>query len=353
MAKPRIFISSTFYDLRQVRADLERFIKEMGYESVRNETGSIPYGKDLKLEEYCYREISGIDILVGIVGGRFGSMSGKSNYSVTQTEIKTALEQNKNVYLFIDKNVHSEYQTYLINKENKKTQYRYADDIKIYHFIEEIYALPKNNVIQSFETAQDIINFLREQWAGLLKDLLTQDQNRNNYENISSKVNELNEVSSTLQTYLENVLKSVNADNSTEVISKEQERLQKLQLIRKVEKIDYISHLIRAHDIETEQIVEILYKVKNITELKIELNSQSSSNVNEEDSHDYNCMFDYDNIDDINEARRILNLSEFELTEEEIKKINDQPDILKELKNKFLEDKFRKDFKKKISGKKK
>ena len=41
MAKPRIFISSTFYDLRQVREDLERTIRELGYEPVRNETGSI------------------------------------------------------------------------------------------------------------------------------------------------------------------------------------------------------------------------------------------------------------------------------------------------------------------------
>jgi hypothetical protein len=340
MAKPRIFISSTFYDLRQVRADLERFIKEMGYESVRNETGSIPYGKDLKLEEYCYREISGIDILVGIIGGRFGSVSGKSNYSITQTEIKTALEQNKNVYLFIDKNVHSEYQTYLINKENKKTQYRYADDIKIYQFIEEVFALPKNNIIQSFETAQDIISFLREQWAGLLKDLLTQDQNRNNYENISGKVNELNEVSSTLQTYLENVLKSVNADNSNEVISKEQHRLQKLQLIRKIEKLNYINHLIRAHDVETEEVVEILNKVNNLSELKNELNEKSTLNSNDDDEFTYSCMFEYENIEDLNEARRILSLPEFEISKNDIKIIEDDPDYLKELKSKFSEEKI-------------
>ncbi len=51
MARPRIFISSTFFDLRQVRADLDRFVKELGYDTVRNETGGIPYGKDQKLEE--------------------------------------------------------------------------------------------------------------------------------------------------------------------------------------------------------------------------------------------------------------------------------------------------------------
>lgn len=35
MAKPRIFISSTFYDLRQVRSDLDQFIEALGYEPIR------------------------------------------------------------------------------------------------------------------------------------------------------------------------------------------------------------------------------------------------------------------------------------------------------------------------------
>lgn len=46
MAKPRVFVSSTFYDLKQVRADLERFIKELGCESVLNERGNITYGSN-------------------------------------------------------------------------------------------------------------------------------------------------------------------------------------------------------------------------------------------------------------------------------------------------------------------
>ena len=30
MAKPRVFISSTFYDLRQIRSELDKFIVNMG-----------------------------------------------------------------------------------------------------------------------------------------------------------------------------------------------------------------------------------------------------------------------------------------------------------------------------------
>jgi hypothetical protein len=89
MAKPRIFISSTFYDLRQVRADLDFFIEQMGYDPVRNEEGDIPYGKEEALEEYCYKEIKNIDILVCIIGGRFGSESRNNNKSsITQMELK-------------------------------------------------------------------------------------------------------------------------------------------------------------------------------------------------------------------------------------------------------------------------
>lgn len=97
MAKPRIFISSTFYDLRQVRIDLDRFIKDLGYEPVLNELGNIPYGKDDKLEEYCYKEISNIDILVSLIGGRFGSESQHKDHSISQMEFRTAIELNKQV----------------------------------------------------------------------------------------------------------------------------------------------------------------------------------------------------------------------------------------------------------------
>lgn len=172
MAKPRIFLSSTFYDLRQIRADLDRFIKDLGYEPVLNEMGNIPYGKEERLEEYCYKEINSIDILIAIIGGRFGSSSSTHPYSISQMEIKNALDLNKQVYIFIDKNVNAEYQTFLFNKENLAIKYRYVDNIKIYEFIEKIDSLPNNNTIQPFETSNDIISFLKEQWAGLFKRFL-------------------------------------------------------------------------------------------------------------------------------------------------------------------------------------
>ncbi|HJS00911.1 MAG TPA: DUF4062 domain-containing protein, partial [Flavobacterium sp.] len=73
MAKPRVFISSTFYDLKYIRTEIDQFLESLGYQPIRNEEGDIPYGKDDALEEYCYKEIQNIDILISIIGGRFGT----------------------------------------------------------------------------------------------------------------------------------------------------------------------------------------------------------------------------------------------------------------------------------------
>ena len=66
MARPRVFISSTYFDLRIVRADIEHFIREIGYEPILFERGHIPYRQDEPLEDPCYREINNCDIVVAI-----------------------------------------------------------------------------------------------------------------------------------------------------------------------------------------------------------------------------------------------------------------------------------------------
>lgn len=171
MAKPRIFISSTFYDLRQIRSDIDLFIEGLGYEPIRNEEGDIPYGKEDALEEYCYKEIKSVDILISIIGGRFGSESKRENSSISQIELKTAIKENKQIYVFVEKNVLSEYETYLLNKENS-INYKFVDNVKIYQFIEEIKNLKVNNNIKGFETASDITRYLKEQFAGLFQRFL-------------------------------------------------------------------------------------------------------------------------------------------------------------------------------------
>lgn len=173
MAKPRVFISSTYFDLKSVRADLEHFVRERGFDPVLHERGAIAYGSSESLENYCYKEIETCDILISIIGGRFGSKAGESSYSISQTELRVALEQLKQVYVFVERDVYHEYRTYERNKEGT-TKWASVDNSRIYDFIAEIYGLKNNNPIQPFETSFDITENLKEQWAGLFQRLLAQ-----------------------------------------------------------------------------------------------------------------------------------------------------------------------------------
>src|SRR5689334_17942763 len=116
MARPRVFVSSTFYDLKYARTDLEGFIRDMGFDPVLNERGHIPYGSKDALEKYCYSEIGKVHILVSIVGGRFGTKAHDTEFSISHTELNTAIKLRKQAYVFVENPVLSEYQTYLKNK---------------------------------------------------------------------------------------------------------------------------------------------------------------------------------------------------------------------------------------------
>lgn len=222
MAKPRVFISSTFYDLRQIRADIDQFIKSLGYEPVRNEEGSIPYGKEDHLEQYCYQEIQNCDILISIIGGHFGTEtkdgSSVDKYiqksSISQNELKKAREHEKQVYIFIDKNVSAEFQTYLLNKGNNNIKYRYVDDIRIYNFIEEIKNLVVNNNIKEFETSEDITSYLREQFAGLFQRFMeskVREKEINLISDLERTISNLNQIVK--------FLSDINKDHKAEVNS--------------------------------------------------------------------------------------------------------------------------------------
>ncbi|MCW2395611.1 MULTISPECIES: hypothetical protein [unclassified Sphingobium] len=88
-------------------------------------------------------------------------------------ELRVALEQNKQVYIFVEREVYHEYRTFERNRDSK-IKWASVDNSRIYEFLSEVYGLKNNNPIQPFETSFDITENLKEQWAGLFQRLLTQ-----------------------------------------------------------------------------------------------------------------------------------------------------------------------------------
>lgn len=174
MASTKVFVSSTYYDLKQVRGDIENFLKSMHYDPILHESGNIPYGKGERLENYCYKEIKNSDIVICIIGGKYGSES-EHGGSITQNELKRAINDNKKVYIFVEDKVYTEFFTWQKNRDNTEIKYSYVDNPKIYIFLEKVYELPTNNQIVPFSKTSEIIEYLKEQWSGLFHEYLIEE----------------------------------------------------------------------------------------------------------------------------------------------------------------------------------
>ncbi|MDD5703557.1 MAG: DUF4062 domain-containing protein [Dehalococcoidales bacterium] len=169
MARPRIFVSSTFYDLKHIRTSLEGFIKGLGYEPVLSEKGSIAYDPAMPLDESCYRETKTCDIFVLIIGGRYGSETSsekkqlkKDFYeryeSITKKEYESACGRDLPTYILVDRAVFVEYETFKRNRENTSIDYAHVYSINIFYMIDHIINRARNNPLYQFERLIDIEN---------------------------------------------------------------------------------------------------------------------------------------------------------------------------------------------------
>lgn len=245
MAKPRVFVSSTYYDLRHIRSSLELFIESLGFEPVLSEKGDIAFLPDAPLDESCYREAQNADILVLIVGGRYGSEASSEKKpprrsffdryeSITKKEYESAAGRQVPIYILLDTNVYAEYQTYLKNKERTDIEYAHVDSVNVFALIEQILSMRKNNPLHTFERFADIESWLREQWSGLFREMLQKQSQQQQLSALSEQVGELGEISETLRKYLEAVITAVEPESSEALIQSEAKRLEELERNRQI-----------------------------------------------------------------------------------------------------------------------
>lgn len=262
MARPRVFVSSTYYDLRHLRSSIENFIDQLGYEPVLSEKDSIAYLPDAPLDESCYREARNCDIFVLIVGGRYGSSISAEKKpkvstptfferyeSITRREYESAAERDIPTYILMDAAVDAEYQTYLKNKENTSISYAHVDSVNIFHFIESIRERQKNNPIKLFSRYSEIESWLREQWAGTFRELIQRMSSTSRIQDIDSKVAALTETAETLKRYLEQVVAKVSPekDEAIRLIKEENARLKEAKKEAEFRVYPYVQHLASTH----------------------------------------------------------------------------------------------------------
>lgn len=317
MAKPRIFISSTYYDLKYIRASLDIFIESLGYESILSEKGDIAFTPDSALDESCYREVETVDIFVIIIGGRYGTEASSEpkkinkNFfdkyeSITKKEFDAAIAKDISTYILIESNVYAEYRTYLRNKENAKINYAHVDSVNIFSFIEEILSKPRNNPVQHFEKFEQIEQWLRDQWAGLFRELINRKSQQNQIKSLASEISELQEVNKTLRTYLEALLTSVKPNESNKLIEAESKRLDDISIRKDLERNAWVEHSRRKYNISFDELIDTVIRAKSFDGF---INLMKSKEVSEDARHVLTAFDDARR--DLNEIRKILGLKPF------------------------------------------
>jgi hypothetical protein len=169
MRKPSVFVSSTCYDLRQVRADLHSYLENAGLDPVLSEFPSFPVDPASPTVTNCRKAVENrADILVLIIGGRYGSTD-EQGRSISNLEYLAAKAKGIPIYVFV---MRSLLDILPVWADNPNGDFRsVADSPKVFEFISGI-RNSGDKWVFPFDTAQDIVSTLRTQMAYLFADAL-------------------------------------------------------------------------------------------------------------------------------------------------------------------------------------
>ena len=167
---PNVFLSSTMYDLSELRVQLRQFIDGLGWRAVMSEHDSFPIDANQTTVENSRRNVrENADVFVMVVGARYGSVDAEADKSVTNLEFVEARARGVPVYVFVRKDVLAQMRVW---KANPEADYSgIVDTPRVFEFIDSFRG---GGQVWTFEfaTAEDIVNTLRNQFAYLVQDAL-------------------------------------------------------------------------------------------------------------------------------------------------------------------------------------
>lgn len=166
--KPVVFVSSTCYDLKQVREDLKSFFEQnYGFQAMLSEFDSFPIDPCKGTFENCLNNVDkSADVFVLIVGSRYGYITDKGK-SITNLEYLHARAKGIPTFVFVDKQI---YNNMMVWRSNKDADFSLlVDNSKIFEFVSEIYE-KSEQWVYTYESVRDITSTLKQQFCLLFSD---------------------------------------------------------------------------------------------------------------------------------------------------------------------------------------
>ncbi|MDP2225493.1 DUF4062 domain-containing protein [Nitrosomonas sp.] len=232
MAIPRVFLSSTCYDLANVRDTVRGFIETFGLEPCLSDHGDVFYHPDLHTHESCVNEIGNCDLFILVIGGKFGgTYVSDPKKSIVNAEYAAARELNIPVFTFVKRDVLDDHRLYQKNKNNQIiTQIDFPsidhreDAKEIFQFIDDVRQARVNNGFFPFEYSKDIEFHLRKQWAGMFYSLLQQRKISEDYNEQRTLLSDMKAATEQLGLLMKNMYRQLDKTNANTVITNAEER---------------------------------------------------------------------------------------------------------------------------------
>lgn len=169
MSKVNVFVSSTCYDLSQIRNDIKQCILDLGHNPMLSELKNFPIDTRLTSSENCINAVKNeADIFILIIGNKYGSVL-ESGKSITNSEFLTAVNKGIPIYTFALKQM-----TTILPLWEKNPNADFSnvvDNNKVFEFLADV--RKKRGLWNfEFEKAQDIVEILKAQFSNLFHDAL-------------------------------------------------------------------------------------------------------------------------------------------------------------------------------------
>ncbi|HAS8543022.1 TPA: DUF4062 domain-containing protein [Vibrio vulnificus] len=167
--KPTVFVSSTCFDLGQVRSDIRDLIYTFGLEPILSEYDSFPVSPDTDTISNCLRNVrEKADIFVLIIGGRYGFQT-ENGKSITNLEYLEAKKKGIPIYVFVNSSIMN---ILPIWKNNPDADFSsHVENQKVFEFVESVSHF-KSNWVYKFDSASEIKSALLQQVPYLFMDSL-------------------------------------------------------------------------------------------------------------------------------------------------------------------------------------
>lgn len=167
MAATRMFISSTCYDLSEVRNIIKLHVEQFGIEAVVSDDHSFGVDPGKHSHQACLDEVERSDYMVLIIGGRRGGTYIGSEKSITNEEYVSATRKRIPILTFVKKDVLTAQRFYKKNPNADLSDY--VDDKRVFDFIDIVHSASESNWIWPFENGEDICKVLTSQISHILK----------------------------------------------------------------------------------------------------------------------------------------------------------------------------------------